>query len=116
MKNFLRRWFLTTIAILIIAYLLRGIQVEGVKPAVWAALLLGFINVTIKPMIRLFTFPLTLLTLGLFAWVINALLLLLVSLFISGFQVIGFWNALLGALLISVVSTILNWILVAKPG
>ncbi len=111
MRSFLRRWLLTTIAILLIAYLFKGIQVEGIGPAIWAALCLGFINVVIKPVVKLLTFPLTFLTFGLFALVINALFLLGVSLLVAGFRVTNFWNALLGALLISVVSAILNWIL-----
>ncbi len=114
MKKFFRNWFITTIAILVIAYFFKGIEIEGIQPAIWAALCLGFINVAIKPVVKFLTFPLTLLTFGLFFWVMNALFLLGVSLIISGFQVTNFWSALLGALLISLVSTILNRILVTK--
>jgi len=96
-------------SILIISYLLPWvIWVDGVMDALIAAFLLGIVNAIIRPILVIFTFPLTILTLGLFLFVINGLMLGLVAFFVSGFHVNGFAGAVLGALLISIVSWILT--------
>jgi putative membrane protein len=97
------------VAILIIAYLVpKVIQVESWMAALVAAFLLGIVNTFIRPLLVLLTLPLTLVTLGIFLLVINGLLLWLVSAVVWGFNVNGFLGALIGAILISIVSWILS--------
>ena len=98
-----------TLALLVAAYLLRpGIQLDGLASALVAALLLGLVNAIVRPILVVLTFPITLLTLGLFLLVLNAFCLWLVSVFVPGFHVAGFWPAFWGALIVSVVSWILT--------
>ena len=102
------RWLtnilLSAIAVLISAYILPGVSVISFWSAVWVALILSLLNVTVKPLLVIFTIPITFLTLGLFLLVINAVIILLADYFISGFEVDGF----LWALLLSVVLSVLN--------
>jgi putative membrane protein len=106
---FLLRLLIHMVAILIIAYLLpRVIRVDGLLQALLAAFLLGVVNAILRPILVILTFPLTLLTFGLFLLVINGLLLWLVAAFVRGFYVNGFWGALVGSILISIVSWILS--------
>ncbi len=96
-------------AILIISYLLPGvIKVDSVLSALAAAFLLGIVNLVVRPILVLLTLPLTLLTLGLFLLVINGLMLWLVAALVKGFHVNGFWGAVFGSILISLVSWILS--------
>ena len=107
--RFLFRLLINVVAILIIAYIApRLIAVDGFLSALIAALLLGIVNTIIRPILVILTFPLTLLTFGLFLLVINGLMLWLVSALLSGFQVNGFWGALFGSILISIVSWVLS--------
>lgn len=108
MKGILLRWLIQTIAILVAAYVLKGIDVTGFVPALAAAALLGILNAFVRPLLLLLTLPLNILSLGLFTFVINAFLLKIASLVIEGFTVEGFWAALLGSLFISFVSALLN--------
>jgi putative membrane protein len=87
---------------------LDGIQVSGFWSALFAAAVLGILNAFIRPIILILTLPINILTMGLFTFVINALLLMMASGIISGFNVAGFWSAVFGALLISVVSWLIN--------
>lgn len=107
--RFLFRLLINVVAILVIAYIAPGlITVDGFFSALIAAVLLGIVNTIIRPILVILTFPLTLLTFGLFLLVINALMLWLVSALLSGFQVNGFWGALFGSILISIVSWVLS--------
>ena len=100
------------VAILIIAYLLpRVIRVDGLLPALVAAFLLGIVNAILRPILVILTFPLTLLTFGLFLLVINGLMLWLVAALVRGFYVNGLWGALIGSILISIVSWVLSRII-----
>lgn len=108
MKGLFLRWFIQTIAILVAAYVLKGIDVTGFLPALAAAAILGILNAFVRPLLLLLTLPLNILSLGLFTFVINAFLLKIASLVIEGFTVEGFWAALLGSLFISFVSAFLN--------
>ena len=108
MRGVLLRWLILTAAVLAASWLLDGIRVSGFSPAILAAALLGIFNAVLRPLLILLTLPLTILTLGLFTFVINALLLLLVSAIIPGFDVLGFWTAVLGALIIGFTSWLLN--------
>ena len=102
------RWLTLTFAIIVTSYLLDGIQVSGFFSAVFAAAVLGILNAFFRPIILILTLPINILTMGLFTFVINALLLMMASGIISGFNVHGFWSAVFGALLISLVSWLIN--------
>jgi putative membrane protein len=103
------RLIINMVAILIISYLFpKMIWVEGFLAALVAAFLLGIVNAIIKPILVLLTLPLTILTLGLFLLVINGLMLWLVSALVRGFHVSGFWGAVFGSILISLVSWLLS--------
>jgi len=107
--RFIFRLLINVVAILIIAHIAPGlIRVDGFLAALIAAVLLGIVNTIIRPILVILTFPLTLLTFGLFLLVINALMLWLVSALLSGFHVNGFWGALFGSILISIVSWLLS--------
>jgi len=106
--GFLIRLCLNALALLLVSTVTPGIEVRGVLPALTAAFFLGLVNAVLRPVIVILTLPLTIMTLGLFIPVINACLLKLVSLMIRGFEVHGFWSAVFGALLLSVVSGLLN--------
>jgi putative membrane protein len=109
MMGFLIRLCLNALALLIVSTVVPGIEVRGVLPALSAAFFLGLVNAILRPVIVILTLPLTILTLGLFIPVINAFLLKLVSLMIRGFEVHGFWSAVFGAVLLSLVSGLLNF-------
>jgi len=106
--GFLIRLCLNAVALLIVSTAIPGIEVRGVLPALSAAFFLGLVNAVVRPIILILTLPLTILTLGLFIPLINAFLLKLVSLMIQGFEVHGFWSAVFGALLLSIVSGLLS--------
>jgi len=107
--RFIFRLLINVVAILIIAYIAPSlISVDGFLSALVAAILLGIVNTIIRPILVILTFPLTLLTFGLFLLVINGLMLWLVSALLSGFNVNGFWGALFGSILISIVSWVLS--------
>lgn len=102
------RWLILTGSIILAAYLLDGIRVAGFWAAFVAAAALGVINTLLRPLILLLTLPINILTLGLFTFVINAVMLALVSVLIPGFEVRGFGSAFLGALIITLVNWFLN--------
>jgi len=112
--RFLARLVLNGVAIIVAAYLVPGIVVDGPGPALIAGAILGFVNALIRPILFLLTLPLTLLTLGLFIFVLNAICLGLTAAVVPGFAVTGFVAALAGALVVSVVSWVLNGILVGS--
>ena len=106
-------WILNAIALLAVAYLLPSIHVASFGSAMLAALLLGLVNAVVRPVLLLLTLPATLLTLGLFIFVINGLMFWLAGSLIEGFAVGGFWPAVFGSLLYSVVSWALASLLVS---
>jgi len=99
-------WFISAVAIIIAAYLLPGVSVDGLLAALVVAIVLGFINAFLKPILIILTLPINVLTLGLFTLVINALLIMLASSIVPGFNVAGFWWAMLFGLVLFAV----NWI------
>jgi putative membrane protein len=106
---FIVRLIINMVAILIISYLFpRIIRVDNFLAALVAAFLLGVVNAFVRPILILLTLPLTVVTLGLFLLVVNGLMLWLVSVLVRGFHVSGFWGAVLGSILISIVSWILS--------
>ena len=108
MRGVLLRWLVLTAAVLAASWFLDGIRVDGLLSAVLAAATLGILNAFLRPLIILLTLPVNILTLGLFTFVINALMLQIVSGVIPGFTVHGFWAAVFGALIIGFVSWLLN--------
>ncbi len=113
MKKFLQSWLINTLAVLTAVYVVPGIRFGD--RSFWTpfvtSLVLGILNTFIRPVLMCLALPLVILTLGLFMLMINALVLYLVSLLIGPyFQVDGFWSAVFGALVISVVSTVLNFL------
>jgi len=101
-------WILNAVALLVVAYILPGIAVASFWSAMWAALVLGLINMLVKPLFVLLTLPITIVTVGLFLFVINALMFWLAGSLFKGFRVDGFWWAVGGALLYSLISSFLT--------
>jgi len=112
--RFLARLVLNGLAIIIAAWLLPGIHITSPLSALLAGVLLGFVNAIVRPFLFFLTLPLTLLTLGLFIFVLNAICLALTALLVPGFSIDGFFSAVFGALLVSVVSWILNGLVVGR--
>jgi putative membrane protein len=106
--GFLLRVVINAAAIYFIAAILPGIEITGVLAALGAGLVLGLVNAVVRPILIVLTLPATVLTLGLFLLVLNGLCLWLTSLVVEGFHVTGFWPAVFGALLVSVVSWLLT--------
>ena len=104
----LLNWVLSAVAVWIVAQVVPGVHVSGAVAALIAALAIGFINATIGALLKIITFPLTLVTLGLFWFVINALMLELASAVVPGFQVRGFFAAFVGAIVLSLVNLLLK--------
>jgi putative membrane protein len=101
-------WLVNAVALLALPYLMSSIRVDSFATALVAALVLGLINTFIRPLLILLTLPATLLTLGLFIFVINGLLFWLVGSFVEGFHVAGFWSAVFGAIVYSIISWALS--------
>ena len=111
MKGFLVRWFVNALALVVVVYTIRGIEVESLFATIVAALVLGIINTVFRPLIIVLTVPFSIATFGGFILVINGFLLWLVSRIVKGFTIHTFWAAFWGALVFSVVSYLLNlWI------
>ena len=108
MKGIVIRWLVLTAAIMFASYVLDGIQVKGFFTALFAAAILGILNAFFRPILIILTLPINILSLGLFTFIINAMLLKMASGVISGFEVHGFWSAVFGSLLISLVSWALS--------
>jgi putative membrane protein len=114
MLRLLAHWILNALALLAVAYLYPGVQVASFWAALVAALVLGFVNILVRPLIVILTLPVTILTLGLFLFVINALLFWLVAEVVQGFTVTGFGAALLGSILYSVITLLAGWLLFSR--
>ncbi|MGH8193375.1 MAG: phage holin family protein, partial [Woeseiaceae bacterium] len=99
---------LTAVALLVIAHMVGGIQVSGFGTALIGALILGLVNGFVRPVMILLTLPLTIVTLGLFLFVVNALMFWLVAALVPGFQISGFGAALLGSLLLTVLNILID--------
>jgi len=106
--NILVKIFLSSIAVIIASYLLPGVVVDGFVTAIIVAVLLALLNSSVKPLLILFTIPLTVFTLGLFLLVINGLIILMADAIVPGFEVHGFWWALIFSLLLSLINALLT--------
>jgi putative membrane protein len=116
LKEFLKRWVIGTLAVLVAAKTLPGISYDHWSDLLVATLLLGILNSVLRPLLMLLSLPLLIVTLGLFTLVINASLLYLVHLLLPGFHVASFGKALLGALVISLVTLVLNTLTGTRQG
>ena len=111
--NFLTRLVTSALAVIVVTYVLPGVSVDNAITAIIVAAVLALLNTIIKPVLIFLTFPITIVTLGLFLLVINALMILLASRIVPGFSVDGFWWALLFSIILSIVTGIFNSL--AKP-
>ena len=114
MLNLLAVWIVNALALLALPYVVPSIQIAGFGTALLVAVVLGLINTLLKPLLILLTLPATLLTLGLFIFVINALRFMLAGHLVDGFQVAGFWSALFGSIGYSLISWALSAVLLRK--
>lgn len=114
MRNFLASLATTAVALGLGAWLLGGVELRGVVPALIAALVLGVINALVRPVLVLLTLPITFVTLGLFLFVVNALLLMLAAWLAPDFAIRGFWSALALAVIVTVVNAVLGGLLAEK--
>jgi putative membrane protein len=106
----LLHWVLIAVTLLLISRFVPGFIVSSFAVALIAALVIGLVNATIGTLLRIISFPITILTLGLFSLVINALMLKLAAMFAPGFQIIGFLPALEGAILLAIAHMIIHWV------
>ena len=111
MRRFLLKWFVTTVSIFIVANLFHLIHFSDLKVLILAALVLGILNVFVRPVLIFLTLPINILTLGLFTLIINAFILYAASGIVPGFEITGFWKAFWAALLISLVSSMINFLI-----
>ena len=101
-------WLLGALALWLVAQIIPGIQIRDFGAALLATIVIAVVNITIGPILRFIAWPITVLTLGLFRWVLNAFLLKLASIFTPGFRIVGFLNALLGSLVLTVLDIVLH--------
>jgi putative membrane protein len=106
----LLNWILSAIALWIVSHVIHGFHVNGVTAALIAALVIGFVNATLGAFLKLITFPLTVVTLGIFWLVINAAMIELASALVRGFRVDTFGAAFWGAIVLSIVNMLLRWV------
>jgi putative membrane protein len=113
MRHFLLTWLGTAVALLITAHIVPGFSIKNFVAALVAAIIIGLVNAIIRPFLSILTFPITLLTFGLFTFVINALTLLIASALTPRdlFEISGFGAALLGSIVLAIVSSIINYFL-----
>ena len=109
MNGFILRTLITMLGLFLASALVPGVSIAGVGTFILAAVLLGLVNAFVRPVAVLMTLPLTLLTLGLFLFVVNAAMFGLVAAMLDGFAVSGFWAAVFGTIVVSITSTIASW-------
>ncbi|MFP5204802.1 MAG: phage holin family protein [Acidobacteriota bacterium] len=108
MGALLLQWFLSAIALLLVSRIVPGFRVEGLWPALIAALVIGLLNATLGFFLKIITFPLSILTLGIFLLVVNALMILLASSMVRGFRVYGFLPAFWGAVVLALLGMVIR--------
>jgi putative membrane protein len=111
MWNLMVHWAISAISLVVVAQLIPGISVDGVGAALIAPLIIGLVNATVGFVLKIVTFPITILSLGLFLLVVNALMLMLAAALAPGFTVAGFASAFFGAIVMSLVSMVLRGLL-----
>jgi putative membrane protein len=115
MLRMLLHWVVSALAIWIVSQLVPGFSVSGATAALIAAVFIGFINATLGLFLKVITFPLTLLTLGIFWFVVNALMIELAAAIVPGFHVANFFVAFWGGIVLSVVNMLLKWLILPSP-
>jgi len=115
MLRMLLHWAVTALAVWITSRVVPGFYVNGASAALIAAVVIGLVNATIGLFLKIVTFPLTILTFGLFWFVINAIMLELASAFVPGFHITTFGAAFIGAIVLTVVNTLLKWLVMPSP-
>jgi len=108
MLNFVLTWLVATVSLIITTYLVPGVDVSSFVGAAIASIVIGLINATVKPVLTILTLPLTILTLGLFLLVVNGISLSLAAYFTPGLSVDGFWPAVIGSIVLSVISSLIG--------
>lgn len=116
MPNFLLTWLLTALALVITGYLVPGFRIDSFPAALIAAVVLGLVNAVIKPILVLLTLPITFLTLGLFLLVVNAITIWLAGAITPGFDVQGFLPALLGSIVLTIITAVLHFLVGDRAG
>ncbi|MBI5570270.1 MAG: phage holin family protein [Desulfomonile tiedjei] len=116
MPGIVIRWLITTLAIMAVPYVISGVQVKGFFSALLASAILGILNALVRPLLIILTLPLTIVTIGLFIFVINALLFQFAAALVPGMHVDSFWSALLASLIVSIVSWLLNSMIAGGAG
>jgi len=111
LSNFLLHWAIMSLSLWVASYLFSGIKFSGVPSLLVSALVLGFANAIIRPILFFLTLPITLVTLGFFVLVINALMIMLVAKLVKGFQLSGFWTAFFASIFIALFTLIIEWML-----
>jgi putative membrane protein len=109
-------WLINALALLALPYVVPSVQIDGFVTALAAALVLGLVNTLIRPVLVVLTLPVTILTLGLFIFVINGLMFWLVASFLKGFHVAGFWSAVIGALVYALISWLASVLVFGATG
>ncbi len=115
MLRMLLHWVVTALAVWITSRVVPGFYVNGASAALIAAVVIGLVNATIGLFLKIITFPLTILTFGLFWFVINAIMLELASAFVPGFHITTFGAAFIGAIVLTLVNTLLKWLVMPSP-
>lgn len=110
MKHLIVKILINAAALMFTANMIDGIYVDGFGSVVVAAIILGIINAVLRPLLLLFTLPFNMMTFGLMTFVINGLMLKLVSSVVGGFEIAGLWPAIIGSIILSVVSTVMSWL------
>ena len=106
--NIFINWLIMTVAVIVASYILPGVTLAGFGTALLVALVLGLLNISIKPLLLILTLPINILTLGLFTLVINALIIMMASAIVPGFKVAGFWYSMLFSIVLSFILYLIN--------
>jgi putative membrane protein len=107
MMSFIMYWVMSSLALWLVALLVPGMEIDNIFAALAGSLVISVVNMMIKPVVSFLSLPVTFLSLGLFSFVINAAMLGLAAWFVPGFQIHGFWSALIGSLLLSILTGVL---------
>jgi putative membrane protein len=111
MRSFFIHWLITAVALAVGAHLIPGIRVTSLTALLFSAMVLGLVNAFVRPVLVVLTFPITVLTLGLFYLIVNGAAFALAAALVPGFSVASFGSAIAGALVVSLVSSLLGWVL-----
>ena len=111
LREFLAHWGVTTLALWLTSFIFHGISFSSKKSLLISALLLGFVNAVIRPVVIILTIPLTLITFGLFLLVINAVMMMLVSVLVPGFRISGFWTAFFASIVVTLISIFVGMVI-----